>query len=513
MPPPPGPLPVSQRRVPPDPSITSAIGLHHSLPTAIADLVDNSIDAEATHVLVRFLVRDGRPVGLLVVDDGFGMDNETVDHAMTYAHKREYDGEDLGHFGVGMKAASLSQALTLMVWSRRYGSPAVGRRLQRETVDSGPIVETYSAADATRRLQFPDLPFALETGTVIEWDRVTAFLTSLDEQQQTEWLERTIQDLLTHLGVVLHRILARGDLSVQVEIYDAQFGAGIPRTVEPINPFAYGRSRTPGYPTGLELRLAHNCGQAILHVWPEDERGNVGFALGGRNPMDSQGLYVYRKDRLLQAGGWNELTSRAPDLTYARVAIDIDDALEPHVRISPEKDGTTFDSDLAEAFHHARTTAGGTFDDFLDAARGRAQQSNRRRKRPITVPPPGDGLPRTVLDAFEEHTDPTDGFPVDIRWRVLPEGQVFRVDRDAPALVLNARYRSAVTGSGSLRNDDAPLVKSLLFLLLADHFEGVISGNRKKRLQETWQSILLAAIKEQAPAAMQTTPQADKSER
>lgn len=53
----------------PDPSLVSAIGLHHSLPTAIADLVDNSIDAEAGNVLVRILQHGGRAVGLLVIDE------------------------------------------------------------------------------------------------------------------------------------------------------------------------------------------------------------------------------------------------------------------------------------------------------------------------------------------------------------------------------------------------------------------------------------------------------------
>lgn len=52
------PQPVGSKVVPPDPSITSAIGRHHTLATAVADLVDNSIDFGATHVLVRFLMEE-----------------------------------------------------------------------------------------------------------------------------------------------------------------------------------------------------------------------------------------------------------------------------------------------------------------------------------------------------------------------------------------------------------------------------------------------------------------------
>ena len=46
---------VSHKVVPPDPSIASAVGTHHELPTALADLVDNAIDAHARHVHIRFV--------------------------------------------------------------------------------------------------------------------------------------------------------------------------------------------------------------------------------------------------------------------------------------------------------------------------------------------------------------------------------------------------------------------------------------------------------------------------
>ncbi|MGP5641613.1 ATP-binding protein, partial [Brachybacterium tyrofermentans] len=80
----------------------------------MADLVDNSIDADARNVVVRFVTRGGSPAGLEVIDDGRGMDSATVDDAMEYGHKRDYADDDLGHFGIGLKAASLSQAETLV---------------------------------------------------------------------------------------------------------------------------------------------------------------------------------------------------------------------------------------------------------------------------------------------------------------------------------------------------------------------------------------------------------------
>lgn len=193
-------VPVSSVQVPPDPAITSAIGRHHSLETAIADLVDNSIDAGARIVQVRFLLEGGVAVGLQVLDDGCGMDTTAVDAAMRYAHRHKRAESALGHFGVGLKAASLSQAETLLVWSRRFGAPAVGRRLRRSTLDSGPVVESFSTRDAERRLASTDgLPDS-QTGTLVEWEDVRTFLHDDDPTEQTKWLEKTVEAVLRHLG-------------------------------------------------------------------------------------------------------------------------------------------------------------------------------------------------------------------------------------------------------------------------------------------------------------------------
>ncbi len=268
------PQPIGSKVVPPDPSITSAIGRHHTLATAIADLVDNSIDFGAANVLVRFLMEGYRPVGLQVIDDASGMDSVGIDDAMTYAKKRTYKGCDLGHFGIGLKAASLSQANTLVVWSKRYGSPAVGRRLRRETLDTGPVVEEFSTADAAESLTKADVGFPLETGTIVEWQDVQTFLTSSSESEQNAWVSKTTQELVDYLGLVLHRILDRGEMSLKIENYDVRLGfAGAPRTITSIDPFACRGVGRPGYPKDLPVNVGDAITIAHLHVWPHWHRG------------------------------------------------------------------------------------------------------------------------------------------------------------------------------------------------------------------------------------------------
>ncbi len=110
---------VGYRSVPPDPGVLRAIGLNHAFESAVADLVDNSIDANARNVLIRFVLHGGLVDRLLVVDDGAGMDESQIDGAMQLGRAKSESLGALGHFGMGLKSASFSQASVLTVLSRQ----------------------------------------------------------------------------------------------------------------------------------------------------------------------------------------------------------------------------------------------------------------------------------------------------------------------------------------------------------------------------------------------------------
>lgn len=492
----PRPVPVETRRVAPDPSIASAVGRHHSLATAVADLVDNSVDAHAHNILIRVVQRDERAVGLLVVDDGEGMDTAGIDHAMGYARRREYAAGELGHFGIGLKAASLSQADTLWVWSRRHGVPAVGRGLDRATVDDGPLVQTFSTMDAERRLAGIDAGFPMPTGTVVEWRDVRGFLQSPDPEEQRGWLESALEDLRTHLGIVLHRILARGEVDIRVDVLDEaypEFGPGAARRVEPVGPFSWDR---PGHTDTLILTLPSGSTQMRVHSWPAGST-SPNWSLGGRSPLESQGLYIHRNDRLLQVGGWNGLVRPHRDLNHVRVEVELDDVLAPHVTINPEKTGVVLHPAVVDAWNAARTADGRSVTAVLDAARTGAQDARRRNPSPVTLAEPGRGFANAVVEAMEENAQFPEGDPVDVRWRSLLDDEVFRVDIEQRTLWLNTRYRAVLGGDPGLRSDDAQVVKSLLLWLVGDHVTGMLSGAKEKRVERALQAVLLAAVRQE----------------
>lgn len=489
-----------------DPALVNTVGLHHSLSTAVADLVDNSLDAGAGAIRIRLLLDESAPVGLQVVDDGRGMDDLSVDNAMTFAGTREYRESDLGHFGVGLKAASLSQADTVLVYSRAHGAPAVGRKLVRTGERTPPEVGTVARAVAAHRLDHAEIDVPLGTGTIVEWRDVRTFPSTSNPQEQRRWVEQAIRGIRAHLGLVLHRILARPEqkLDLAVDAWDvATSTVGVARQVTPVNPFGYHRSGDPDFPQPLDIRLPDGSQpvRAVAHVWPARSQ-DPGFKIGGEPGAASQGVFVYRRDRLVQPGGWCGMWGNRPGWELARIELDLAEDTAGHVTINPEKSGLEFSSDLRRALEVATCGATGlTLAGFLERAAGEERRGRTRTRRPVTVVEPRGGLPADVLDAYSHAVDyESDVAPFDIRWRTLSAGEVFRVDRGDDSLILNLRYRTALVGRRSLDPDDAPVLKTLLHLLLNRYFEGSFLGVREKNELEAWQTILLTAVNAQITA-------------
>ena len=93
----------------------------YSFEAAIADIVDNSVSAQAKNIILKF------PIGpadccVAVCDDGIGMSKKELLDAMKYGSQLKSgkrSSDDLGRFGLGMKAASLSQCRRLTVVSKK----------------------------------------------------------------------------------------------------------------------------------------------------------------------------------------------------------------------------------------------------------------------------------------------------------------------------------------------------------------------------------------------------------
>jgi len=85
---------------------------------AIADLIDNAIDAEAHNLRIRIQQKNNQPQ-IHIADDGCGMSREVLDQAMRLGSLTSRDlNSDLGRFGMGLVTASLSIAKKCHVITR-----------------------------------------------------------------------------------------------------------------------------------------------------------------------------------------------------------------------------------------------------------------------------------------------------------------------------------------------------------------------------------------------------------
>jgi hypothetical protein len=489
---------VARRRVPPDPAILQAIGLNHHLESAIADLIDNSIDAHAHRVLIRFVLHKGLVTQVLVIDNGDGMDESEIDSAMQLGKPKAQGPGTLGHFGMGMKAASFSQASELTVLSRSSGCEAEGRRILREGQEDFEV-ETLDSNAVAHAFDTLWMSFPVDTGTIVRWDKIRTFPAASDPEVTRAFVNAKIGELTHFLGLVFHRLLESDTVQIEIDLFDANTGlGGFPYPVKPIDPFDYGKRTVSGYPKKLRARFNGRDIVLTCHIWP-GRSDSPNFKLAGGTTEHYQGFYFYRNNRLLSAGGgWAGVAAEDKRLKLARVAMDIGDHLDGFT-MTVEKSAVHMVADLVHAIERSKARDGTTFRTYLSDAEEAFQTSNKRVRRRRPMVPPGQGVAPRVKRAVARGATMLEGEePIRFRWARL-NGDVFvKVDRAARTLWLNTEYREAVLQGSHGELNDAPLVKALLYLLYEDIFHGTAFGPKDKENVAFWNAVLAAAAEAEA---------------
>ncbi|NQZ07001.1 MAG: ATP-binding protein [Algicola sp.] len=96
----------------------------YSFSTAVAEVIDNSIEAEANNIHVRLFEtendRGKKHIDRVAfTDDGIGMSGNILHHYLVIGYSTRWMSEDsIGKYGVGAKLAALNFALKIECWSR-----------------------------------------------------------------------------------------------------------------------------------------------------------------------------------------------------------------------------------------------------------------------------------------------------------------------------------------------------------------------------------------------------------
>lgn len=306
---------------------------------SVADLVDNSVAAGATVIAIdmRF---DGKDSWFRVADNGAGMSGSTITEAMRFGTERDYEDDELGKFGLGLKTASLSQCSKLTIASRTDRS---ARRIEARQWDLAHVETTnrWEIIDVPAN-ERPDAlvePLQDSAGTVVLWevmDRVLGYKIPWGDRAKAGFF-RLAEELDLHLGMVFHRFLsgeARRKKKLRITINGT--------TVEAWDPYARDEKATIPLPVReFEIHGDDGPGNVAFRpfILPSQEKFSSLKAFnryaGPGKWNYQQGLYIYRADRMIQSGGWSYTRTADEHTKLARVALefwpDLDSAFDLNV--------------------------------------------------------------------------------------------------------------------------------------------------------------------------------------
>lgn len=113
-----------------DKALMSLRSSGHDYGSAVGEVIDNSLQAEANHIRLRVFTTKKKIGGnakatevverLAVGDDGIGMDMTILQHSLKLGYSSRYnDRKGMGRFGVGAKLGGISQARRIDMYSRQ----------------------------------------------------------------------------------------------------------------------------------------------------------------------------------------------------------------------------------------------------------------------------------------------------------------------------------------------------------------------------------------------------------
>lgn len=326
----------------------------YSFNTAAADIIDNSIAANATEVNVRIeLAEDGRKF-VCFGDNGDGMDSGMLFAAMRYGAPARANLASLGKFGLGLKTASSSVCLRFTVISRQSDKSDFAKLAwdleHVEEQDQWEMLREEMTADDYELFE----ELCGDNGTLVVWSKCDRLLSKEYDDpggaREQAAIRRLGERLIDHVALIYYRFLDESD--------DRQRNVGICVNGEPVKPW------NPFYPEKAEQVLSPD--QQKLEIVMEDETVEVAriraWILPNRRDLTKdeqkianitnrgQGFYIHREGRVIQQGGWLGVFGAVePHTSLLRVEFDFTHELDEAFKVDVKKSKILFDPALEEA--------------------------------------------------------------------------------------------------------------------------------------------------------------------
>jgi hypothetical protein len=387
----------------------------HSLHSAVADLIDNSISADATEIHICFPDPNESGHWMCIRDNGKGMTPDELKRAMKIGLRRDYEANSLGKFGYGLKGASWSQADCLTVVSK-----AKGHRQDHRIWDKEHLI-------AVKKWEMPNraIPAEFRKATTIQGTGTAVLLTKIRPPVKSEakghltHYQANLVKIKNHIELVFHRFLegtATGRARVRIWLNDIELAASNPmehpltkhgelKTIMlPSEDHAKILIRTHIIPSEAEIR-------EFYRDKPQEGRDAESRMSANLNKNASQGIYFYRLDRLIKWGGWNGIyESIDPHVRLLRVSLFFDRDVEDFLKV-----------DISKQMVDLPPSLGAQIKDYLKPANAEARRRYAGDKKPKKTKMPTKS-PESTTAA------PTPAMPpLGPRGRTTPQPPVIRV--------------------------------------------------------------------------------------
>lgn len=318
--------------------------------TAIADIIDNSIAADATNIDIKIDMDFRGRIRVSIADNGTGMDRDGLVNAMRYGSDRRPSAKSLGKFGLGMKTASTAFCKVLTVSSK--ASPSAPLLSAQWDLDHVANVNKWELKflDADKEtVDHFDQVAKTGTGTVVVWEKVDRLMKDYKDTvgaHAQKGLKKTKALLRDHIGMVFQRFLDTQDKRERnvsifidgepVEYWDpfcAKFSELVAEKTFPVE--------TPdGDETSFTLKA---------YILPrKDEFPSEEEHKKAKINNDRQGIYIYRENRLIHDSDWLGMHLKEPHYSLLRIDFSFDHKLDEALHIDIKKSQIILDEAILE---------------------------------------------------------------------------------------------------------------------------------------------------------------------
>ena len=319
---------------------------------ALADIVDNSIDAQATDIAIRIEMDNEGEVVVSVADNGCGMTLEGLKSAMTYGTRSEGRvSKRLGKFGLGLKTASTAFCRKLSVISRAQNGQAYKLTWDLDYVVASNNWSAQQSAPSTDEIELINQLAGNKSGTLVLWEKVDRAIKPYEDPTGSparKAIKGLVEDFTEHAAAVYQRFLEK-DLGTQPKVKMIING----NPVIPWDPFC---SKITGTEVVADLDVPVILNSASGEkaqfklravVLPRGEDiPNADERRSAKIGAENQGFYVYREGRLIYSGGWMGMFSNEPHGSLLRAELTFNHELDGAFNVDIKKSKINLDVEL-----------------------------------------------------------------------------------------------------------------------------------------------------------------------